>query len=328
MRRFFVPRRWKVAVTPRRRFGLVYNSRAGLALPRLLDSVVAELGKNGADVFQVPARSAAEATERVAEAAAKNVCDAIIAAGGDGTFRAVATGAVNSPLPVGVIPLGTGNVIARELGLPWRPKALADVLTMGPRVQAQAGLVNGAPFFLMVGAGFDGRIIAGLNYKAKRLFGRAAFAAPVVKALAEAPQSFDVAVDGAEFRASWVVVARARRYGGSFVLSNDTAIGTSSMIAVIIAAETRGQLVQASLALARGSLADELARPSFVQVVRADVVEIGRRTEAPVEIDGDEAGVSPISIQRNGPLVDVIAPPEHPHAQVAEIANRHTNHLL
>ncbi|MFN0217909.1 MAG: diacylglycerol/lipid kinase family protein [Hyphomicrobium sp.] len=301
-------------MTPRSRFALVYNSHAGMALPRLLDGVLRQLRADGAEVFQLPARSAHEASECVREAAEKEICDAVIAAGGDGTFRAVATGAAGSSLPVGVIPLGTGNVIARELGMPWTPNGLAHVLTAGPAIPVQGGLVNGAPFFLMVGAGFDGRIIAGLNYNAKRLMGRAAFAPPVIKALVKGAQAFDVVVDGAEMSASWIIVARASRYGGSFVLSNETRLGVPEMIAVVIAAETRLQLAAACLALAHGRLADPVARPNFVHVFRAQVVEIGARVEAPVEIDGDQAGVTPVAIRRDGPVVNVIAPPGYAHA--------------
>src|SRR6185312_17369493 len=148
----------------RRRFALVFNSKAGLAIPRLLDGVLTHMRVGGADVFQLPARSAAEAAERVSEAGRQGICDAVIAAGGDGTFRAVATGAAGSDLPVGLIPLGTGNVLCHEMGLRRRARSVADMLLEGPEIDVRGGLVNGEPFFLMAGAGFDARIVARLNY--------------------------------------------------------------------------------------------------------------------------------------------------------------------
>ena len=99
----------------RRRFALVFNSKAGHAVPRLLDGVLDIVRQSGAQVFQLPARNAAEAAERVSEAAQQGGCDAVIAAGGDGTFRAVATGAAGSGLAVGVIPLGTGKGRVRRM---------------------------------------------------------------------------------------------------------------------------------------------------------------------------------------------------------------------
>ncbi len=314
----------------RRRFAVVYNARAGIALPRRLDGVLARLRARGAEVVQLPARSAAEASERVAEAARTNACDAVIAAGGDGTFRAVASGAAGTPLPVGLVPLGTGNVLARELRLPRRASALAAVLADGRAIAAHGGLVNGAPFFLMAGAGFDGRIIAGIDYATKRMIGRGAFVAPVLRAISEGPQFFDVSVDGAPMRASWAIVARSSRYGG-FVLTQDTGLGSPAMVAVVIEAETRMQLIGVSLALALGRLADPKTRPAFVRVLRADVVEMGRRAAAPVEIDGDEAGFTPVSISSAGPVVRVIAPPGYapplPPTHVADVTDRKTNHV-
>ena len=111
----------------RKTFALVFNNRAGVARPKLLDGVLASLKAAGADVF--PGRrtlSAEEASARVAELALSGGADAVIAAGGDGTFRAVAIGAAGSQLPVGFIPLGTGNVLAYEIGVrkrATRPRA-------------------------------------------------------------------------------------------------------------------------------------------------------------------------------------------------------------
>lgn len=296
-------------VKPRRRFALVYNATAGIAFPRLLDGVLAGLRGAGAEVFQLPARSAIEAADRVREAAIAGVCDVVLSAGGDGTFRAVATGAAGADLPIGVIPLGTGNVIASELGLPRRAAPLADILATAPAIDVQGALVNEEPFFLMCSAGFDGKIVASLSYSAKRAVGRLAYARPVIDAIADGPESFDVLVDENPMRASWVIVTLARRYGGKFELTRETGLGSANMIAVLIDATTRRQLAAAAVALATGRIADPARRPGFVRVLAADTIEIGLRQTAPVEIDGDAAGMTPISVRRSGPSVRVIAPP-------------------
>ena len=307
----------------RRTFALVFNDRAGVARPRLLDGVLAGLRAGGAAIFQVPTRSAEEASECVAALAAECGADAVIAAGGDGTFRAVATGAADSDLPIGFIPLGTGNVLAYEIGIRKRSAELARGLLDNPVIPVQGGLVNGAPFFLMVGAGFDAEIVQGLNYRTKRMFGRAAYSGPVTKTLLRGPVPFDVNVDGRAFEASWVIITRASHYGGSFVLTRETQLGTGGMVAVIIEGRTRAALLAASTALALGRLAKTETRPRGVTVIPATSVVIGQRVSTQIEVDGDEGGVSPVEIVTSGPTVRLIVPPRY----VADVMDRHTNHV-
>jgi diacylglycerol kinase family enzyme len=307
----------------RRRFALVFNSKAGHAVPRLLDGVLDIVRQSGAQVFQLPARNAAEAAERVSEAALQGSCDAVIAAGGDGTFRAVATGAAGSGLAVGVIPLGTGNVLCHEMGLRRRARSVADMLLEGSEIDVRGGLVNGEPFFLMTGAGFDARIVARLNYRTKRVLGRGAFTYPVLKTLTERPRAFDIELDGRRFDASWVILTFASRYGGSFVLTRDTGVGHDHLIAVVIEARSRLGIAGHALSLALGRLTNPQTRPAGVHVLPVKHARIGLQSSVPVEIDGDAAGISPIEVRAEGPRVRLIVPP----AYVADLTKRHTNRV-
>jgi diacylglycerol kinase family enzyme len=307
----------------RRRFALVFNSTAGLAIPRLLDGVLKRLRDDGAEVFQLPARSAIEASERVAALAARGGCDAVISAGGDGTFRAVATGTAGSGIPVGLVPLGTGNVLAREIGLERRAATVARVLLSGPEIAARGGLINGEPFFLMTGGGFDARIVAKLNYRSKRLFGRGAYTYPVIKTLFEGPRLFDVEIDGRRFEASWVVLSFARRYGGAFVLTEDAGFGRDTLMAVVVEANSRLAISGSVVSLALGWLAKPATRPAGVHVLPVKRAHIGRLTTVPVQVDGDAAGVSPVEVSDAGPTVRLIVPESY----VADLTNRHANRL-
>ncbi|WP_290985892.1 diacylglycerol kinase family protein [Hyphomicrobium sp.] len=314
---------WGSPTSMRRRFALVFNATAGLAVPRLLDGVLSELRGKRADVFQVPARSAEEAAERVSDLANSGHCDAVIAAGGDGTFRAVATGAAGTAMPVGVIPIGTGNVLANEIGLRRRATHVADVLLSGEEVDVRGGLVNGAPFFLMLGAGFDARVISRLNYRAKRALGRGAYVYPVLKTLAEEPRRFDVEIDGRRFDASWTIFSFASRYASVFELTPDAGVGRDRLMAVVMEAGTRLATAANLLSLAFGWLAHPSTRPAGVHVLPVGVARVGRLTTAPLEIDGDEAGLSPVEVRSEGKRVRLIVPPRY----VADLTNRHANRL-
>jgi diacylglycerol kinase family enzyme len=309
--------------TMRCRFALVYNATAGLAVPRLLDGVLATLRAENADVFQVPARGAEEAAERVRDLAEHDICDAVIAAGGDGTFRAVATGAAGTALPVGVIPLGTGNVLANEIGLRRRARDVAAVLLSGEEVELRGGLVNGAPFFLMLGAGFDARVIAKLSYRSKRTFGRGAYVYPVLRTLAEGPRRFDVELDGRRFDASWAILSFATRYASVFELAPDAGVGRDRLMAVVMEAGTRLETAANLVSLAFGWLARPETRPPGVHVLAVNVARIGRQTTTPLEIDGDEAGLSPVEVSAQGKRVRLLVPPRY----VADLTNRHANRV-
>ncbi len=307
----------------RRSFALVFNQSAGAGRPRRLDRVVAHLEQQGARVTALETSSAEDASAKVAAVALSGGYDAVIAAGGDGTIRAVAAGAAGTPLAVGIVPLGTGNVMRHEIGLSTRARVIAETLLEGPDIPVRGGIVNGAPFLLMAGAGFDGRIVALLNQKSKRIFGRLAYAAPVLKTLGAGVYELDVEVDGVHYNASWIIVTNAAHYGGSFRLTRDTQLGAGQLVAVIVTGTTRRDLIAASVALGLGRLADAKTRPQGVLSIPCNRVRISSAFTVPVEVDGDEAGATPVEISANGPVVRLIVPP----AYVADLTNRHTNHV-
>lgn len=308
----------------RRRFAIVHNARAGKARPHLLNQVISALQQPGAEVSVFSAGTAAEATAHVRVLVASQAADAIVAAGGDGTVRSVAAALAGTNVPAGVIPLGTGNVIKYELGLPSDPAAIARLLRAGPTLKVRTGLVNDQIFLLMVGAGFDGRIVATLDDKAKRRFGRLAYAGPISRGLIAKPQVFDVLADGTRYQATWVVVTNAAHYGGSFALTDQTQIGANQLIAVIFTGAGRAALLANSLALGLGRLAHAKTRPRGVIAIPVERVSISGVATVCVEIDGDEAGMTPIEISSNGPAINLIVP----DAYVADVTKRHTNRVL
>ena len=307
----------------RRNFALVFNQSAGAGRPRKLDRVVAHLEKHGAHVTAIQTSTAADASQKVAAAALGGRFDAVIAAGGDGTIRAVAAGAAGTNMPVGIVPLSTGNVMRHEIGLSTRARLIAQTLLEGPEIPVRGGIINGAPFLLMAGAGFDGRIVALLNQNSKRVFGRLAYAAPVLKTLGAGVFDLDVEVDGVPYNASWVIVTNAAHYGGSFLLTCDTQLGAGQLVAVIVTGTTRRDLMAASMALGLGRLADPKTRPQGILSIPCNRVRISSAFPVPVEVDGDQAGTTPVEISANGPIVRLIVP----HAYVADLTNCHTNHL-
>ncbi len=189
-----------------------------------------------------------------APAAASGSCDAIIAAGGDGTIRHVAAALLDQPLPLGIIPIGTANVLAQEVGLAATPGAVVPMLLEGPIIRVACARANDEPFLLMAGAGFDARVVATLNQRLKSRLGKAAYAGPLVGALIRDMDTLAVTIDGRRHEASWAVITNARHYGGRFVLAPRTGIQERGLEAILFKAKSRAELLAQLMSLALGRL--------------------------------------------------------------------------
>jgi diacylglycerol kinase (ATP) len=290
----------------RKRFLLLHNPVAGVRRHRLVRRVVHELERRGAEVvmlrlWNLGANLSREALARIVHF---DGFDAVIAAGGDGTVRALAKAVGDdASVPIGVIPAGTGNVLARELPLPETPTAVADMLLDGPVAEIAGALAGDEPFFLMAGVGFDGEITAALNLELKRRIGKAAYVWPTLKALVRRPRSFEVAIDDDVQTASWLVVTKASRYAGSFLIAREASVRKAELFAVLFQATSRSGRLLEMIALGLG----QHHRLSSVKVFSCAKVTVSE-PGLPVQIDGDEAGETPVRVQLGGGNLHMIVP--------------------
>lgn len=290
---------------PRRRFVLVRNPNAGLYGRTLLGEVVARLAAAKAVVRIVSAGSVADARRLIDDALSAEPVDAVVAAGGDGTIRALAETLSQRSAPLGLIPIGTGNVMAREIGLAPRGALVAETLLTGRSITIHGSRANGQPFFLMAGIGFDGRIVHALNQALKRTVGRAAYVPPILASLAKPLDDLLVEVDGKQEEANWVVAANSSHYAGAFIIAPDAHLDTAGLSAVLIRARNRAELLLQLTFMAAGRF--ERCRGVTIRPCTR-LKASGRRREAPVEIDGDPFGFSPVEIEANGPKLELIVP--------------------
>lgn len=289
----------------RRRFLIVRNRLAGLAGQRIVDAVAARLQARGASV-RIAETQSAEEGRAVLEASTDY--DSIVAAGGDGTIRGVAWSMIEAgiTLPLGIIPAGTGNVLANEIGLPRAAASVARVLLEGPVRQARFATANGVPFLLMCGAGFDAQVLLRLSMKLKQSVGRAAYSGPTLQTLTfDPPRLFDVDIDGRRHRASWVVVANARRYGGRFIIAPAASMLGEGLHAVIFKATSRTGRIIELLSLAAG----RIERCRSVEIIACRHVSIASPRGIPTQCDGDSLGFGPVEVACTDRTIAIIAPP-------------------
>src|SRR3984893_8872206 len=122
---------------------IVFNPVAGRRRAALLWRVLDILIANGVRLYLAETHRAGHA-EALARDAAQRGERMVVAAGGDGTIAEVANGLMGSPTRLGVIPLGTANVLAHELALPFAPRAVAAALAFGRTRSLWPGLACGA----------------------------------------------------------------------------------------------------------------------------------------------------------------------------------------
>jgi YegS/Rv2252/BmrU family lipid kinase len=113
--------------------------------------------------------------ERLASQAVRSGVDLVIASGGDGTVTACAAGVAGSGVPLGVLPAGTGNLFARNLGLPFDTDGALSVALTGAERRVDVGVANGRPFIVMAGIGFDAEMLAGTSETLKGRAGAVAY---------------------------------------------------------------------------------------------------------------------------------------------------------
>jgi diacylglycerol kinase (ATP) len=292
----------------RRRFFLVVNTGAGLSRPRLVDEVTAALERTGASVARETLNEFAQIRRLVGAAARSLRYDVVVAAGGDGTIRAAAAGISGTDVPLAIIPCGTANVLAQEIGLKATPELVCQMLRSGPQRTIACARANDEPFLLMAGAGFDARVVGGLNHALKGRIGKAAYTGPVLGALLRPLDTLSITIDNRSFEASWVVIANARHYAGRFVLAPRTGIHQRGLEAVLFTARNRAVLLGQLLSLLRGRLDARAGRHGDVAMYPCSHVKISAPGPVPVQIDGDPFGVTPLDAQAGTDAIHLIVP--------------------
>jgi len=288
----------------RDRFLIVHNPDAGTGRRGLLRRVVGALERLGCTVTLAEAANGESGSAMARAAARSGAYDAIVAAGGDGTIRSVAAGLRGTDAPVGLIPLGTGNVMAAEIGLARRPEAIAVCLRDGICVPVQGGMANGTPFFLMAGAGLDAEAVARLDLRLKRRIGKLAYVWPVVRAIFSPAPVITAHLDGAAYSARWAVLCKSGRYAGGFRLSPESCISQPGLIAVLCTARTRVGLILDILMIGIG-LAERARNLRFVPFHRA---QLSADRQVCGQVDGEAFGTLPLSVQADSGPVRIIFP--------------------
>jgi diacylglycerol kinase (ATP) len=239
-----------------KRVQLIHNPAAGRRRTEKVAALVAFLQGCGLAVSVTATRAAGEA-ELLARQAASGPerPDVLVAAGGDGTINEVANGLLGSDLPLAVLPTGTVNVLARELGIGRSVEEIGRAIVAGRYAQVWPGMANGRAFLLMAGIGFDAAVIAAVSPAVKRRLGQFAYLLAALRLWWHwRPIHHELEIEGARHRAVSVIVARCRLYGGSFVSAAGARLDEPHLHLVLFERSGRLAALGYALALATGQL--------------------------------------------------------------------------
>ena len=289
---------------------IVFNPAAGRRHRDRLEEMQAALAARGLRAELRETRSAGEAT-RLACDAARSGETLVIAAGGDGTVAEVVNGLLAAPggprrCALGILPLGTANVLAHELAIPFSAGGLADLAQRRHTRPIWPGLLeqDGATraFVQMVGAGFDARVVHAVQPALKRRAGGLAYA---WQALVEAGRygypCIEVVVDGVSTATHGIVVCKGRLYAGRFRLAPDATPLEPGFTTVLLDRPGALAALACGLALPFGWV----SRLPGVRLLPAREVRVMPGT-APVQADGDPVGGGTFVIRPSGRPLDVL----------------------
>ncbi|HSM35587.1 MAG TPA: diacylglycerol kinase family protein [Longimicrobiales bacterium] len=287
---------------------VIVNPNAGQDPPeRLRRALGGALAARNVPFDLVETLEPGHATE-LARAAITDGYTAVAAAGGDGTLAEVATGLVGSDVPLAIVPRGTANQVARNLGIPTDVEGAAEVIARGRAVPVDLGRADDRVFALAVGAGLDAVVMSATSREMKERWGFAAYIyATIREAVRTAPVDFRVVADGEELRirALSVMVANVGElFAGilpsvlpslSLAPAGERALDTwrDGLLDVVVVAPA-GVMGMASVLWQSASGAFAGDKHLFHR--RAREVTVDADAPVPLQVDGDPGGTTPVRI--------------------------------
>ncbi len=271
---------------------VIYNPTAGWRKHHRFDKALAGLAARGIN-FTVRQTEKRGDAERFAREAGGEEFDSVIAAGGDGTINEVANGLGPDSPRLGVIPLGSANVFAIELGLPFKISEFADSLAGDTDASIFPGEIDGRRFVMMAGVGIDAKVVAAVTPAAKRRFGKLAYVWwSLVQFVRFSYPDYRVTIDGVVHHAISVIVANGKHYAGRFVCAPDAEVTEAGFHVCLFKSAGALNAMWYAAALILGFV----HRLDDVEIVRGRKVRIDGPEGAPVQADGDIVASLPVVI--------------------------------
>jgi len=238
------------------------------------------------------------------------VCDdsyaAVVVIGGDGALNGVVN-RLESPTPVGLVPVGTANVLARELAIPLDPEGACAVIAKGTRKRLDLIEANGRRFVVMAGVGLDAEIVEALVSRRRGPICMASYAVPALQVISRyALPTLSVTVDGrlVTCNAAFVLVANGRGYGGPIEIASRARPDDGQLDVCIFDARNVLDMLKHFCRAVAGTVAD----CRDVECIRGTAATVTATTPTPYQVDGELAGRTPVDFRLVPGALEMIVP--------------------
>lgn len=297
----------------RRRALVIVNRHSRRGDATSLDEVVARLRAGGLepDLVPLPRKrpgSGRPGVERLVRERGPGA-EVVILGGGDGTLNAAAEALLEIGVPLAILPLGTGNDLARTLGVPPDPLRAADLAAAGRTRRIDLGRVNGKHFFNVASVGLSVRVAEALTQDVKRRLGVLSYPVTVYRVLKEG-RSFraevrDVTAGTAlSLRSIQLAVGNGRFYGGGMVIHEGAAIDDHLLHLCNLRPQSPWRLAARALAFSRGRHDD----PESVEVLAGTSFEVVTDRPMRVNTDGEITTRTPALFEVVPSALEVVVP--------------------
>lgn len=242
----------------------------------------------------------------IAAEAVREGFEVVIAAGGDGTLNEVVNGIGGSPVRLGILPVGTMNVFATELGIPQGNLERAwSIIEQGNVVEVDLPKANDTHFIQLAGVGLDAEVVRKTTADSKKALGPLSYLLTLVQVAAHKPSRVMLEAEGGRIReGSFALIGNGRLYGGPFPVFQRASLFDGLLDVLVFQNQSHWDVVRYFQAIAFGTH-PQLPDVEYFQTSTLRVTSSG---DVPVELDGEVAGMLPCLFSVSSQKLRVLAP--------------------